>query len=60
MHDTGLQEVPNPSAALISQRSTAAGTPTRLPAGVEIVPLAADHGQLHVPKVSGTATTTGP
>jgi len=25
---------------------TAAGTPTRLPAGVEIVPLAADHGQL--------------
>ena len=26
MHDTGLQEVPNPSAALISQRSTAAGS----------------------------------
>jgi DNA repair protein RadA/Sms len=26
MHDDGLQEVPNPSAALISQRSTAAGS----------------------------------
>jgi DNA repair protein RadA/Sms len=26
MHDNGLQEVPNPSAALISQRSTAAGS----------------------------------
>jgi DNA repair protein RadA/Sms len=26
MHDNGLEEVPNPSAALISQRSTAAGS----------------------------------